>query len=178
MIMMLTHPVQDVVRPSRPQMEFDWQIGHAKPWLKCGEIMRSLVCSEDHVFNLIQDGSLDAVIDIRADDVRRPAYRVLRESFYRFLRLRSNFAGGFSNLGGGIADTATDLETVLNGYFKLLSTVLASWQAAAHLHCHESHIRTLAPHFTDIRSSASDRRYLRIHKAALLEFIKKRRVGL
>jgi hypothetical protein len=145
------------------QMDFDWDIGHMRPWLFLSEISSALKCSPEHASNLIDDGSLDAVIDIKAPDATRPAYRVFRECFFRFLQRHAK-------------PPATNLEQALQAYFKLLPTVLSSSQASAHLRCTDTHVLTLADQFTDISASASERRCLRIHKSQLLKFINVRRV--
>jgi hypothetical protein len=145
------------------QMDFDWDIGHMRPWLFLSEISQSLKCSAEHASNLIDDGSIDAVIDIKAEGATRPSYRVFRDCFFRFLHREAKPPG-------------TDLETALQPYFKNLPSVLSSRQAAEHLRCTDTHILTLANQFTDISAAAAERRCLRIHKSQLLRFIIKRRI--
>lgn len=148
--------------PASRQMQFDWEIGHARPWLKVSEIMRPLKCSKEHVVNLIASGEIDAAIDIRADGASRPAYRILRASFDRLV-------------SGAKNAPRTNFETALQADLNRLSTVLAAWQAADYLRCSDRHILEIGHYFTDI--GAKDRRYLRIHRMALAAFVTKRRIA-
>jgi hypothetical protein len=159
MISLLTEPKG----AASPQLQFDWEIGHARPWLKISEVARALKCSNEQVVNLFDAREIDVAINIGADDARRPAYRVYRASFDRLVRGTRNAP-------------KTDLETGLQADFKRLSTVLAAWQAADYLRCTDRHILTLGHYFTDI-GAGQDRRYLRIHRMALFAFITKRRIS-
>lgn len=145
------------------QVQFDWQIGHARPWLLTDEIKRALECSDDHVWNIFQDGSIDVVIDIRCPGATRPSYRALRESFYRYVRK---------------ADAPTDMQAVMASYLKLGPTVLRSFQIAWHFRCTEQHVCSLAPHFfTDISSANAVKGYVRATGLQVINFAKARRVA-
>jgi excisionase family DNA binding protein len=58
-----------------------------KPTLRIDEAMKALMCSRNHVYHLIEDGSLNA-LDVRRKDVTKPAFRILRESLVRFIEKR------------------------------------------------------------------------------------------
>jgi len=58
-----------------------------KERLRCDEAARIIDCDVDHVYDLIQDGSLDA-IDIRGKGASRALYRVYTASVRRFLDSR------------------------------------------------------------------------------------------
>lgn len=148
------------------QVEFDWQIGHLRPWLLTEEIQAALECSDRHVCNLFDDGSIDVVIDIRGKGSKRPCYRALRESFYRYVRTGSRSAA------------PTNLEAVLAGYLRGGPSVLRSFNLANHFNCSEDHICDLAPHFfTDIASARASKLYVRATPLQVINFAKARRVS-
>jgi len=153
-------PAPSVAKPF--QAEFDWQIGHARPWLLTDEIKAALECSDNHVRNLFDDGEIDVVIDIKSIGARRPCYRVLRESFFRHVTKTKE---------------PTDLENVIAGYLRHGPSVLRSWNIAAHFRCSEDHVCELASEFTDISSANSTRVYIRATGLQMINFAKARRIA-
>jgi predicted RNA-binding Zn ribbon-like protein len=148
------------------QLVFDWDIGHMRPWLTTFETARAIQCSTDHVLNLIEDTSIDAAIDIKAKGARRPCVRVLRESLFRFLQVRS-----------GARQAPTDFDSLVAAHLKNAASVLVSYQIASHLRCSDDHVLNLEPELSlDISRAAATRSYPRTAKAQLIEFIKGRRM--
>ena len=148
-----------------PQLEFDYQVGHMRPWLLVEEVASAsmLSCDSSHVVNLIDDGSIDAAIDIRRPGVERRCIRILRDSAFRFLHDRKG--------------TPTNLEERINFYLASTRIVYASHEIASHLRCSEDHVLNLKNELSlDISSAGSQRSYPRTSRKQLIEFIIKRRI--
>lgn len=71
--------------------KFDSVLPHGRPFLRPDEVAAILSCSEKHVYNLVQDGSLDLAVDVRRrgkDDLPKSQYacaRVCRYSLLNFM---------------------------------------------------------------------------------------------
>jgi hypothetical protein len=148
-----------------PQPEFDFQIGYTGAWLTIPAICQALDISDAHASNLIADGSLDYVIDIRGPGATRPAYRVFVES-YRLFAARQE----------GQKSHGETFDQAFAPYLRQLPSVLSSSQIASHLRCSDDHVLTLADYFADVSTATSFRRYLRASRLQLFDLIQKRRV--
>lgn len=160
----MTDTIQRVTsHDSTSPVEFDWMLGHHRPWLLVAEVAKpnALNCSADHVYNLIDDGSIDYAIDIRGEGATRPCVRICRESFYRFVREDA---------------TETNVSAFLEKHLKNLPLMMSAWQVASHLRCTDDHILNLCGEFTDIASAAAARACLRVSRPQLMAFIQKRRM--
>lgn len=141
-----------------PQLELDFQIGHALPWLRVSEIAEALNVSEDHVCNLFDAAALDFVIDVRAQGSARPYYRVLRESWLRYRW----------------SQEAPDYEAVVARYLRQLPAVMGSQHVANFLRVSENHVLALGRHFLD--AGAATQTFFRASKLQLMAFIHARKL--
>ena len=149
-----------------PQLELDFQIGHARPWLKVSEIARALRVSEDHVCNLFDGAALDFVIDLKTDGARRPCYRILRASFERWQDSQRS----------SLPTQATDLEAALDPHLRTKPEVLLSTQIAWHLSASHDLVLDHAGAFFDASAPRSSRTFFRATQGQLLKFITDRRL--
>jgi len=148
--------------PCVAQIEFDWTLKHHRPWLRVAEVQRALKCTEPHVRNLIDDGSLDLVIDLRGPGTVQPYYRIARDSLFRFTAQEQ---------------APTSLESFLEPYLRNLPMVLSAWQVAGHLAVSDDHILALAAELgSDISTAGSQRTCLRVPRPRLVEFLRRRKI--
>lgn len=151
------------------QTEFDWLIGHAKPWLHIFDVANGARLSMDHVPNLFAADGIDFVINIATRDSARPAYRIFRPSFDRFMRKRSFPA---------LKIPATNFETEIHQYLRTKPAVLRSDDVAAHLDCTDRHVLNLGAEIAiDFSSPNATRSFWRSNQAKLIQFIIGRRVS-
>jgi hypothetical protein len=152
------------------QTELDWDFPDPRPWQKVHRAARDLRCSEDHVVNLILDGSLDFVIDIKTNDAARPCYRIFRPSLLRFeVQRRSDVAVR--------KHPAIHFDHLIQEFLRTKHNILTSIDVAAHFNCTERHVLNIAPEFfTDFAAAQTTRSYPRTTQARLIEFIKRRKV--
>lgn len=150
-----------------PQLELDFQLGHTRPWLRVSEVAAALEVTEDHVYNLFDDASIDFVIDIKPKGGVRPYYRILREAWENF-QARRRF--GHSDI-----IPHPSYELVLNCHLSRLPMAMGTETVASFLSVSENHVLSLANHFTDLGTASQ--RFFRASKSQLTTFITARRLA-
>jgi hypothetical protein len=155
-------PALDATHPHLSE-ELDIQFGHARPWLKLGEVARVLRISGDHVSHLFDSGALDCVIDVKARSARRPYYRIFRGSFARY-------QSG--------ASAATNLEQALEPYLRTRPPVLLSNQIADFLSVSHDLVLDHTGEFFNAAPPGAHNRLFRATQAQLLQFIKNHLVSI
>jgi len=141
----------------------DWLLPEAGVWLSVIEVAEALRVSRRHVLHLIEDGSFDCAIDLAAAGSRERFWRVWRMSIGRFTeRARGEAAGGFA------------LEAEWIQALEGRPRVMLAPEIAAHFRCSTKHIYRIASELSDVGAADAERLSLRVSKAELLEFIRRR----
>ena len=117
------------------------------------------------MFALIQDGSFDCTLDLRAAEAQQPYWRVWRRSFARFGQRARGEACGRFRLEPEWTEALTPLPQALTGS-----------DLAAHFRCSKQHIYNLADEFANVGTLEAERSLVRVSRAELMGFIRKRMV--
>jgi hypothetical protein len=156
---------RQTIRERLKQFAHDWALPEGAIWLSARDIAAALQVSRRHVFALIQDGSFDCAIDLRAPGARQAYWRIWRTSFVRFgQRARGEACGRFR------------FELELSDALAAQPPALTGQDLAAHFRCSKQHIYNLVEELPNVGTVEADRALVRVSKAELLGLIKKRMV--
>ena len=151
--------------PAPNRLPGAWGFPEKRAWLSTREISETLRVTRRHVIRLIEEGSFECVIDLKAPGADQAFWRVARFAFTRFgQRARGETCGRLQ------------LDAELNHALAVYPNTLTSLELAAHFHCSKQHIYHLATELANVGTMDAERSLLRVSRVEVVAWIKRRMV--